>query len=225
MSWLGNEIRDQLPKQQRLTFIDIGAHLGNVTNRLRDTFPSSRIHAIEPTPSTYDQLAARFEADPQVDTHQVAFDLARSQASFVGNQDSGNHLVTGVEKDAVDVIPVTCTYGDAFCKKYDLHSVDALKIDTEGNDLRVLAGFSEMLRTQSIQFIDVECTTNLDNRFHVHLERFIHFLHPFNYRVFSVYQFHRKIYKTNQQLNGAWFCNAVFVREVNRPRVRRIGEN
>jgi hypothetical protein len=55
----------------------------------------------------------------------------------------------------------------------------------------------------------------------VQLDRFMHFLNPFGYRLFGVYEFTRRIYRTKQKLNGIWFCNAVFVREVENPRPRK----
>lgn len=61
--------------------------------------------------------------------------------------------------------------------------------------------------------------------FHVYLERFIHFMHPFGYRLFGLYDFVRQVLRTQQQLNGVWFCNAALVAEVDNPRLRTDGKN
>lgn len=115
--------------------------------------------------------------------------------------------------------------GDGYCQDHGIGEIDFLKIDAEGYDLDVLVGFSEMLRSGRIRYLQVECTTSLDNRFHVHLERFIHFLHPFDYRLSDLTQPVRRVNRTKQQLRGIWYANAVFAREVEAPKLRRDGIN
>jgi len=213
------------PKFSAKIIFDVGANIGDVTGRLISNFPDSSIYAFEPGTGAYEVLEQKFGRSQRVRLHRIALDKRDGEGLFldVGKQ-MGNHLVQAPIANT-PTVSVPIMSGDSFCAKHGIDYIDFLKIDTEGYDLDVVAGFCSMLNEGRVKYVEVECTTNLDNRFHVHLERFIHFMHPFNYRVFGIYDFERKIYKTNQELNGSWFCDAVFVREVDKPRVRKDGKN
>ena len=204
---------------------DVGAHVGRYSEKLTLAFPKAKLFSFEPASSTYDVLKRTMSLYPIAQTFRVALDKTIGQKKFsTQSRSQGNHIIAPYsEEEDYELIDVFT--GQAFCKNHGIETIDYLKIDTEGNDLNVLVGFADMLNSAAINYIQVECTTNLDNKFHVKLEMFIHFLHPFGYRLFGIYDFERQIYATNQKLNGAWFCNAVFVREVIEPRLRRDGQN
>ncbi len=155
-----------------------------------------------------------------------AFGLAAQAgtALFTTGLDTANQKVAAgqVFKNTTDV---SFSTGDNYCSDKDISQVGFLKVDTEGHDLEVLLGFATLLREGRIDCLQVECTTNLDNRFHSHLERFIHFLHPFGYRLSDILEPHRRVNRTRQNLRGIWYCNAVFMREVSAPKLRRDGVN
>lgn len=211
------------PKFNPTTLVDIGANKGRVVAHFARKFPNARIFALEPAQSTFDLLKTKFAQNEKISLHCLALDLEPRSAHFTNLPGSTGNALT--EKPGQRTHQVEVTTGDLFCKSQNIGSIDFLKIDTEGFDLRVLAGFTEMLRSRKVRFIQVECTTTLDNHFHVHLERFIHFLHPYGYRLFGLFEPVRKCNQTRQRLNGIWFCNAVFVAEVANPRLRTDGVN
>lgn len=55
----------------------------------------------------------------------------------------------------VDVLTI-----DAFCKNNAVSHINLLKTDTEGYELNVLKGSSEMMMRNKIQFVDVEIFFN-----------------------------------------------------------------
>ena len=224
MSTLVKLVREIRPDFQARTIFDVGANNGQVTQAFLHAFPSSKIFSFEPGPIAFAKLAKKFSKENRVTFGQLALDRNDGVVRFTKNLGMGNHIIRD-ESNRNEFIEVKSMRGDTFCIENNIGHIDILKIDTEGNDLNCLVGFSRMLLNREIQFIEVECTTNLDNRFHVHMERFIHFLHPFNYRLSSAYDFYRIIFATNQKLNGAWFCNALFVLEVESPVLRRDGQN
>lgn len=203
---------------------DVGANIGQTVDGILARWERAKVFAFEPGSAAFAQLERKWGGDSRVDLNRLALSGLEGEVRFSADGSStGNHILAGSESGDCEVVSVR--RGDDFCRGKGISCIDLLKIDTEGYDLDVLLGFTDLLRAGKVEYIQVECTTSLDNRFHVHLERFIHFLHPFNYRIFGIYDFSRKCFKTNQPLMGSWFCNAVFVREIENPRLRRDGKN
>ena len=204
----------------RLIF-DVGANVGQSAEQFREVFPEARIECFEPAEATFATLREKLGADARVSLNRLALDNRDHQVRFrVRAASAGNRILREGEA-ARHAAQVPAMRGDTFCAERRIEAVDIVKIDTEGNDLRVLVGFAAALQARRIVYLQVECTTSPDNHFHVQLDRFVHFLHPFGYRMFGLYDFTRRIHRTRQPLNGIWFCNAVFVREVEAPRLRR----
>lgn len=203
--------------------VDVGANVGQISAFYLRIFPKAEVFALEPAPSSFNVLAKRLRNRRRLHAMQLALDESSGEAMLVDVPCStGNHLLSAGEAPR-ESVKVEKLSGDDFVRRHGISKIDFLKIDTEGYDLRVLAGFSETLKAGRIEYIQVECTTSYDNDFHVHLERFMRFLDPFGYRLFGLYELQRHIYATDQPLNGIWFGNAVFVKEVPNPRLRTDG--
>lgn len=223
---LADEIRTLFPGRAFPVIFDVGANNGKFARRLADSMPEAAITSFEPAPVAFSRLVERTaDVSDRVKPVQIALSSSDGTIRFTTGRGMGNRIVEAGESltEAMVEVPIRC--GDHYCREHGIEEIDLLKIDTEGHDLDCLVGFAQMLREKRIFLIEVEATTNLDNRFHVHLERFIHWLHPFGYRVASIGEFQRKIFATNQDLNGSWFCNALFVREREGAKLRRDGRN
>lgn len=220
-----DEIRRHDPNFTAEVIFDVGANLGETVEEFRAAFPQARIFAFEPAESSFAELSQRHGGDASTHLSQVALDIAPGRSAFSDAKKSKGNALISLGLAAKNAKLVTVATGDAFCKERGIDRIDLLKIDTEGYDLRVVMGFTEMLRSRAIGYLQVECTTTLDNHFHVHLERFIHALHPFGYRLFALTEPVRHCWATNQPLNGIWYANAVFVPEVPDAKLRKDGIN
>lgn len=204
---------------------DVGANRGQSFVRLRNLLTGAQIHCFEPVPETFSELEKTVAGDDLAKVRQAALSSKCGRARFTSVHGENNHFVGDGSEATENEIEVEVLTGDQYCQQMGIEEIDFLKIDTEGYDLDVLLGFADMLRRRRVAYLQVECSTNLDNRFHVHLERFIHFLHPFNYRLCDLVDPVRRVHKTSQPLQGIWFCNAIFAREGASPRLRRDGRN
>ncbi|RUS65192.1 FkbM family methyltransferase [Pseudorhodobacter sp. E13] len=204
-------------------FFDVGANIGYVSKALLENFHSAALHAFEPSPVAFDELKRGLKSYPNATLNQMALSI-RPSLGYI-SKDNSPHNTLSLNPNEAKSVQVEISTGDLYCSRNNIDIIDFLKIDTEGFDLDVLAGFSDLLSRRAISVIQLETTTNLDNRFHVHLERFIHWLHPFGYRLHSLFEYHRHIYMTGQKMNGAWFCNSFFVAEVKDAALRRDGRN
>jgi FkbM family methyltransferase len=120
------------------------------------------IHAFEPTSRTYAHLMRRFASDQEdnVRLHRAALsDRAGSATLFLtGNLGGTNTFhrddICGPGLHGSEEVPTW--RGDDFCRDNRIERVDFLKVDTEGHEVAVLAGFAHMLGEQRITWIQFE---------------------------------------------------------------------
>jgi hypothetical protein len=103
---------------------------------------------------------------------------------------------------------IELTTGDQFCEQHGISNINFLKIDTEGFDLKVCAGFVRMLAKQDIDLLQVEAGMHAGNQLHVPFEAFKAYLEPLGYSVFRIYN--QSLERNRPQLRRS---NIVFVSE------------
>lgn len=136
--------------------VDIGAFVGEITDRYHRLFPAAHIHAIEPFPESFRQLKTRFLKEPHIHVYPMAISNQVGTAQFyIGNLPNNNSLLPqlNVPKSTIDVETLTL---DALAEELSLTHIDILKIDTEGAEFKVLSGASGLLAAASIDVISAE---------------------------------------------------------------------
>ena len=176
------------------TIFDIGANNGSTALELTRRFPSARIFSFEPHPTTYAQLTGAAAAHPQIHTTNSAVGATVGSLpmtvytdSRVNTLSSTFHAAGRFQPTLPIQVPVTTI--DTFCTTQSIHTIDLLKIDTEGFDLMVLHGASANLQRGAIRFIYVECNDlqagPTDSG--TGLLPIDQFLRPFGYRFIATY--------------------------------------
>lgn len=145
-----------------VVFFDIGANWGQTTNKMRNRYPDAKIHAFEPSKNCFESLKGNFKGN-NVSLHNLAVGSSCGQLEF--NEYSWSALnsllkraygsAKILETYLVDVVTV-----DEFCENNGVSHINLLKTDTEGYELNVLKGASEMMRQNKIQFVYVEVFFN-----------------------------------------------------------------
>lgn len=218
---LVESIKRTSPGFNPATIFDVGANTGQSADYFLKTFPQARIQCFEPASTTFETLSQAFASEPRVTMNRLALDHQDREVRFLAIKESTGNRIISSSESFLETETVSAIRGDRFCRDKSIGKIDILKVDTEGNDLNVLVVFVGMLQGKKVGYIQVECTTSPDNHFHVQLTSFMNFLNPFGYRLFGLFEYTRRIYRTGQKLNGIWFCNAVFVREVENPKLRK----
>src|SRR5260221_4797290 len=126
-----------------------------------------QIHAFEPTPSTFQRLAAtvrNFNRN-NVKINNVAVNDKSGFVTFNVYEEayaSWNTMATrplenyGVNIDAPNAIQVAAVTIDEYCYNENIKEISLLKIDVEGAELNVLEGASKMFKEKKVRLCAFE---------------------------------------------------------------------
>ena len=186
---------------------DVGAHKGAVSLLFRSRFPRVAIHAFEPGPDAFRALSKTLGDGPAVTLNALALSCRSGEGAFLANgARTTNRLIERRPGGHSGVIDVRLERGEDYCARKGVERISFLKIDTEGHDLEVLAGFRGMLMRQSIDFVQVEAGMNPENRRHAAFSVAKSRLESCGYRLFHIYG-----QSGEKQLPILRRCDAVFV--------------
>ena len=180
-----NELRDirrKLPKLRIVTIFDVGANEGHAAAQFRRAYPSAKIHCFEPNPDLAPVLR---RLGPGVEVHSIALSSSIGVAGFDRSLDTTQQFSI-TDDISGETVPVHTI--DAFCQQRRIMDIGFLKIDTEGKDLDVLKGASNMLREGRIDLAQAEVSMNPDNSLHVDFSAVRSFIEQFGYRLFGIYE-------------------------------------
>ena len=138
---------------------DVGACIGEWSDAVLQVCPDVNIHQFEPVPQAFIQLKNeslfrnKFALSNKVG--QIEFYHYPSQpmlSTEFRRSSKVEHLFSLVP----DKIIVNTTTIDAYCIEHQIHKINFLKIDVEGNEFAVLEGAEEMLQAGNIDYIQFE---------------------------------------------------------------------
>lgn len=162
-SELWNTVLRLAGKTEIRTVVDVGAYLGKTASWFLDAFPHAEVHSFEPDPRTYEQLRGNLAKNPRAHPSPVALSREVGDAPFhLGAKGFTSSLYPRAEgrrryfhRDftMVDSTPVeTDTLDNLFAGR----TIDILKLDTQGAELDILVGASELLRQGAISILVTE---------------------------------------------------------------------
>ena len=158
-------VSDCVRPGSRLVAFDVGARIGDWSKGFLDTAAKRpngyEIHAFEPVPESRAQIETSFvEQIARGDVHINAIALS-DEAGTVPIYVP--HLIAGTSTLHPDsainyerVLQVAVGTVDEYCRINSIGQIDLLKVDTEGNDLRVIRGAMELLKRGRIGVLQFE---------------------------------------------------------------------
>ncbi|MEI6564642.1 MAG: FkbM family methyltransferase [bacterium] len=170
------------------TILDIGANVGWYSIALAKAYPSARILAFEPIPSTYRQLQENIRIN---DVHNVKIhnfglsDRIDTLTFYFYPECSGNaSLANLTSSQGVEVLSCPVRTLDDFATEGDV-TVDFIKCDVEGAELLVFKGGVQMIgRCRPIIF--TELLRKWSAKFDYHPNQIIELLAGLGYQCFTV---------------------------------------
>ena len=168
------------------TIFDVGANIGDTVENYSSRFPSAKFFAFELISHTFNILRSRCVSISNTFIYKTAIGQQLSKVE-VHYQDSNQH--NSLSKDMNLPCPnmeqseiVTVETINSFCKENNISSIDLLKIDTEGYELEVLKGASNLLKSASVKFIYIESSFSTSDLRHIPIYKTIKALSVYNYK-------------------------------------------
>ncbi len=146
------------------TVVDVGANVGDYAAAVKEHYPQARLYAFEPHPLTFQKLASRaaqygFVAVQQACSEENGTTKFYDYARNTGSQHASLYkdIFEQIYQDSVVEYDVSITSLDHFrAATPALDRINLLKIDTEGNEMRVLQGAEKTIRAGGIDVIYFE---------------------------------------------------------------------
>jgi FkbM family methyltransferase len=193
---------------------DVGANEGQTAVSLARRFGKAKIFCFEPVSATFEKLRLNTEQFVNVQCEHCAlgsentivdlYPKATSTHSSLSPQLNRPELSAGpAEKIQIQTV-------DGFLHKHGITSLNLLKTDTEGFDLKVLHGASAALETACIDLIVTEVGFHKEDRQHTSFSETQNFLDGFGYDLYGIYDQNHEDGRLN-------YADALFVS----PKLRR----
>ncbi|TDD98404.1 FkbM family methyltransferase [Flavobacterium cellulosilyticum] len=154
-------IKNKLPAEN-VVFFDIGANLGQTTKKMSNYYSKASIYAFEPSKKCFESLKINCDIT-NVSFHNLA--MGSNSGYYVFNEYSWSAMNSFLERaygtaKIIETYLVEVITIDQFCQNNSISYLNLLKTDTEGYELNVLKGASEMMKKNMIQFVYVEIFFN-----------------------------------------------------------------
>jgi FkbM family methyltransferase len=133
------------PPNRRRTILDIGANIG--AHSLSFSRHFGQVLAFEPNPQVFEKLKANLALNPEarIEPFRIGLSDRPGEAVFYQPLEHGDNLGLGTFDPASRTEPCTVVTlpierGDAFLANRQVGPIDAIKIDVQGLEAKVLAG-------------------------------------------------------------------------------------
>jgi FkbM family methyltransferase len=135
--------------------IDVGANIGSMAFRFAQLATNGHVYAFEPTDYAFNKLLRNISLNPVFSERITPVQLFLSDQTESDHQinaysswkvdgtDVESHPLHGGSTKAAESIPAVTL--DDFCSENKIQKVDLIKIDTDGHELRVLAGAAKTI--------------------------------------------------------------------------------
>lgn len=140
--------------------LDVGANKGQSVFRFKELLPRSVIHAFEPGPMAFGVLKSYAEGLENVTLVNAAVGSAEGTSVLLERESTVMSSILRPGEAAPGTVlaetPVQTTTVDAYCAAHGISYVDLLKTDTQGYELEVLRGCSDLMAANRIRLVTME---------------------------------------------------------------------
>lgn len=144
-------IREDLPGKIKIeNYFDIGCNAGETIKSYMGSFKPKRIYGFEPGIEMFNHVKRRMRHFPEIEIFNLALsDFSCDGKLYRTKLDTGYSILVPLEEEPT-LQTVKIMRFDEWAKAHNITNFDLVKIDTQGNDFRVIKGMGELLRQVKI---------------------------------------------------------------------------
>lgn len=161
-----NAIAGLAKGRSSVVLFDISANIGKYTETLLRALNNSGVESFrhfcfEPNPACVEAIQTRLEQLPNGSSVEVipktVSDQSGTVAFYVTGETAGSSSLRIDEKKQQGTrIEAECLTLDSFCMEREINEILFAKVDTEGNDMRVLMGMKELIESGRLSYLQFE---------------------------------------------------------------------
>lgn len=164
-------VLDKLAKHPIKTVFDVGANVGDYSIACARKFPLSNIYAFEIVPATAQKFEANTKGSSRI--HLNKFGLSNSNGELTINYNPDHDVLSSLVAVSSHShlsnwtqITVPVKTGDEYCVSNGIDHIDLLKVDVEGAEQQVFAGFQRMFSERRVSVVQLEYgLVNVDTKY------------------------------------------------------------
>lgn len=189
-----------------VVIFDIGANTGQTARKLRKFFPNAEVFSFEPSKDTY-SILRKNTGNLDIKCFNFGFGSDIGVKKLFIYESSGLNSVLLGERNPIAVEEIEINTVNKFCKQRKINDLFLLKTDTEGYDIEVLLGSSDLLSQKRIKFIMCEVEFEISGRGpHTKFSKVQKCLSQFDYHLCGIYD----ISSTGDTEGQIVYANALF---------------
>ena len=177
-------------RDEEIFIVYIGTYRGDFTSHLIHNFPRARAILFEPTPNSFSSLLKKFADTPPVKVINCAISNYEGDDVFYLLEDGAtNSLLHPVNESSSEIKISVTTLDNYWQEKSNLRQLDILKIDTQGNDFKVLQGAKKVIKKYSpcilVEVIFIQLYQTQDSYYEI-----IKCMHEYEYSLANILNIH-----------------------------------
>tara|TARA_B100000427_G_scaffold327287_1_gene337688 strand:+ start:971 stop:1711 length:741 start_codon:yes stop_codon:yes gene_type:complete len=192
--------RTLLGNETKPIIFDIGAYIGDTIDLFKSSFPGSYIHAFEPFDESFYSLENRFGKNDEIALNNLAVgDCSEEKTRMYITNNRGSSSLLKPEKGANSFwdgnplliekeLKVGTITIDHYCHKNNIEKINILKIDVQGNEIKVLKGAEGMLERKRIKLIFTEISIAPNYKEQSSIDELIRLLKNYQYKIFNFFK-------------------------------------
>lgn len=156
-------LKNIVPKYSPTLIFDVGANVGNYTLEARK-YNRCPIFSFEPNPPTANQLKINIRECTNTSIFEIGMSNIKGSAEIFDDSTKEStsqaslysEVISDFHHHEVKSTHIALTTIDEFCSDKNIKNISLLKIDTEGNEFKILEGAKQMISANQIDIIHFE---------------------------------------------------------------------
>ena len=156
---------DYIQLKDKSVIFDVGANIGEYSLKIASIFSKSMIYSFEPNINTFKILIRNVEDYKTIKPINIGLSEIKKETEIFTYSKDLNSEHASLYKDvfshlhknnSITTVDIKLESLDEFCQNNNIECIDFLKIDTEGHELQVLKGSTQMISNGKIKIIQFE---------------------------------------------------------------------